>query len=291
MRWSVAILLVTTSVAWAAEKEEASPTTSPSAVSRSAPTAKTTSSRPNANTVVPVQAQMPEEPVKDEGESLFTSLDYPELQVVPRASERLQLEAQLESNSGWMTFWPFHLSAIATLYTGYALSGDYYSSTISNSDKKRFDFMTQAATGVGVTWLAINSYYALSRPYTNEYRKIRSIASGKDRRSELLRERLSEEALERPARMVRILTWASFITNFAANALLYDWSTPSNNIYPIAGALASTLPFIFNHRYITNYEKHLEYKRKIYAPIAYVDFMKASEKAPLEPRMVVQWSF
>lgn len=292
MRWSVAVLLLTTGVAWAAEKEEATPPSSSPPATRTTPSTKSSSSRANSNAVVPIQAApAADDAAKEDEDNLFTSLDYPELQVVPRASERLQLEAQLEANGSWMAFWPFHLSAIATLYTGYALSGDYYSTTISASDKKRFDFMTQIATGVGVTWLAINSYYALSRPYMSEFKKIRSIASGKDRRSELLRERLAEEALERPAKMIRILTWASFVTNFAANAVLYDWSTPGNNIYPVFGALASLLPFVFNHRYINNYEKHLEYKRKIYAPIAYVDFMKATEKSPLEPRMVVQWSF
>ncbi len=49
-------------------------------------------------------------------ESLFlNSLDYPELQVVPRASERLQMDVAKEQEKGWYLFWPFHVASGTTL--------------------------------------------------------------------------------------------------------------------------------------------------------------------------------
>lgn len=220
---------------------------------------------------------------------MFSSLDYPELQVVPRATERLQMESQIESDRGWMAFWPFTLSAAVTFYSGYKLNGAY-SVGDSADQKKQLDYFSQAAEMVGIAWIGLTTYYSFTKPYASENKKIRGLG-GRDRRGELLRERLAEEALERPARMVQIFTWASVVTNFFGNAILFGQSTPANNIYPIAGMIASTLPWIFNNRYIENYEKHLEYKRKIYAPIAYVDFYRSSLTARLEPKMVLQWNF
>jgi hypothetical protein len=224
-------------------------------------------------------------------ENVLSSLDYPELQVVPRASERLQMEAQTEASRGWLTFWPQNLSALMTLGTGFSLSGDYKEADASDSEKKDLDFRTQLATGIGVGWLALSTYYSFTKPYASEVKKVRAIP-GRDKRSDLLRERLAEEALESPARLVRIFTWMSILTNFAANAVLLDQSTPNNNIYPVLGMLGSMLPVIFNNRYIENYERHLEYKRKIYAPVAFVGFRNYDERyARYEPQMVLQWGF
>ncbi|MGE3387977.1 MAG: hypothetical protein AB7K41_14700 [Bdellovibrionales bacterium] len=222
-------------------------------------------------------------------DDILSALDYPELQVVPRASERLQMESQLESERGWLAFWPFNLSALMTLGVGYTLSGDYKEDA-DDDQKNRLDFLTQAATGVGVGWMALSTYYIFTRPYGGDAKKIRAIP-GRDRRSDLLRERLAEEALEKPARLVRIFTWMSCTTNFVANAALLGRSTSGNDIYPLIGLLGSMLPLVFNNRYVENYDKHLEYKRKIYAPVAFVNLRRDYQTARYEPQMVMQWSF
>lgn len=220
---------------------------------------------------------------------VLDSLDYPELQVVPRASERLQMGASQESDRGWLTFWPLQLSALATLATGHSLSGEY-DDGVSDTAQKEADFRTKVAIGVGAGWIAISTYYMFTRPYGKEYDKIKNLKS-KDKRGELLRERLSEEALERPAKLANILIWSSFITNFAANVLLFDQSTSANNMYPAIALVMSGLPFLFGNDYVINYEKHLEYKRKIYAPVASFAPTFNTVTAKVEPGMVLQWSF
>lgn len=219
---------------------------------------------------------------------LLSGLDYPELNVVPRASERLQIEAQREGTSGWLSFWTFNVSALSTLYSGMALSGDYKNDNATT--RNNLDLMTKTATSIGVAWLALTTYYSFTRPYVKEYDRIKKI-KGSDKRADLTRERFAEEALESSARLVKIFTWMSVVTNFAVNAAMIEQSTSDNNIYPIIGMLTSTLPLIFTNRYIDNYEKHQEYKRKIYAPVAFVDFRSNIHTAKVDPYVMLNWSF
>lgn len=221
------------------------------------------------------------------------ALDYPELQVVPRASEKLSLETQYEKDNGYMMFWPFHISAATTLISGLMLNGNYKDGA-PEQDKSDADFATKAAIGVGAAWVGLNFYLYSLQNYGTEINKVRNI-KGKDRRSELLRERLAEESLERPARIMKILTWTSVLTNLAVNANLVGRTTRDYSLYPVLGAVASFLPLIFQNRYIENYEKHLEYKRKIYAPIAYISpYLSTPNKqgyVELQPQVVLAWSF
>lgn len=220
---------------------------------------------------------------------VLSALDYPELQVVPRASERLQMAAQSENERGWLSFWPLQLSALATLYSGHSLSGMYRDDETENG-KDDLDFRAKAALGIGVGWIGISTYYMFTRPYTRENDKLKN-QKPKDKREQLFKERMAEEALEKPAQLAKILTWASFFTNVSANLLLVEKSTPAQNLYPVIGLIAAGLPFVFGNQYITNYEKHLEYKRKIYAPVSYLAPHFNTQTAKLEPRMVLQWSF
>jgi hypothetical protein len=228
-------------------------------------------------------------PAPSSTDQVLGSLDYPELQVVPRASERLQMGAQQEGDKGWLTFWPLQLSALATLATGHSLSGEY-NEDAGDTARKEADFRTKVAIGVGAGWIALSTYYMFTRPYGKENDKIKNIKV-KDKRSELLRERLAEEALERPARLANILIWSSTITNFAANVLLFDQSTSGNNMYPAISLVMTALPFLFGNDYVTNYDKHLEYKRKIYAPVAYLSPSFNHLTSKVEPGMVLEWTF
>ncbi len=50
-------------------------------------------------------------------------MGYPELQVVPRASERLRIEAKAEASQWFVQHWTFELSGLATLGVGLTASG------------------------------------------------------------------------------------------------------------------------------------------------------------------------
>src|SRR4051812_10162265 len=78
--------------------------------------------------------------------------EYPELQVTPRASDRLQMEATSEPSSQWTTHMSVQIPALATLITG--LTNDI--STPQGA----------IAAGFGAGWLAVTLFLnATYRPY------------------------------------------------------------------------------------------------------------------------------
>jgi hypothetical protein len=89
----------------------------------------------------------------------------------------------------------------------------------------------------------------------------------KDQRSTLLRERLAEEALERPAKVMRVLQYISLTTNFTMSALNIPYASDKGKITAGLGAVLAFLPLMFNDHAVDVYDKHIEYKKKIYAPL------------------------
>src|SRR5689334_1777340 len=82
--------------------------------------------------------------------------DYPELSVVPRASDRLQSEAEQESGNRWTTFLPMQVSALTTLGAG-----------ITSLDPV---YPTNGVIGIGVGggWLLVTTVMALAyHPYSS----------------------------------------------------------------------------------------------------------------------------
>jgi len=221
--------------------------------------------------------------------NFISSLDYPELQVVPRASERLAMESPLEKDLGLAMFWPFQLSGLATMATGLLMNGKVKEDA-SEQEKKDASFASTAATGIGVAWIGLTYYLLAQEPYGNELNKIRKY-KGTDKKTDLLRERIAEEALQKPAELIRTLTWISVVSNLGASLNLMGRSTPDNNLYPAIGAMAAFLPMIFRSRYVDNYEKHLEYKRKIYAPIVSTSISQSTRGSEYVPQLLMTWNF
>lgn len=227
--------------------------------------------------------------MKNSESNFFSSLDYPELQVVPRASDRLAMESPLEKDLGLSMFWPFQLSGLMTLGTGFMMKGRLKEDA-TEQERKDADFAANAAVGIGAAWIGLTYYLLSTEPYGSELNKIKKY-KGNDKRTDLLRERIAEEALQKPAELIRTLTWISFVTNFGATVNLIDRSTKDNNLYPALGAVAAFLPLIFKNRYIENYEKHLEYKRKIYSPVVMTTFYPDRFSKTLTPGILMTWNF
>jgi hypothetical protein len=53
----------------------------------------------------------------------------------------------------------------------------------------------------------------------------------------------------------------------------------------------SFLPWLIDNRIIENWDKHQEYKRKIYAPITKVDFVIDPKSGQATPLLGLQWRF
>lgn len=203
-------------------------------------------------------------------ESALDALDYPELQVVPRASERLLDEAKYERDYGIFTHWTYWTSGALTFYAGSVLGGNHRDPNASAAEKEGAANATKFSQFVGGGSLLLAAYMSYSKPYISQLEKVQKIKGG-GKRGELHKERMAEEGLEGPAKLISTLNWVIFVSNFLASGAISSYGGQNVNAYALPALLASTLPFLFKHSYITVYEKHLEYKRKIYAPLVYLD--------------------
>jgi hypothetical protein len=221
---------------------------------------------------------------------ILNSVGYPELQVVPRASERLRMEAKAERGNWFYAHWPMEISGLTTLYVGLSAKANRRDdlSTREESNAKSF---ASATTMVGLGWVVGGLLLGADKPYGDGMRNISKVEGKKDERSALFRERLSEEALERPAKTMRVLEWASFITNFGANALILDYGNDKGKVIAGIGVVMAFLPFMFEDRSIDLYEKHLEYKKKIYAPIKSASVSYDPRSKTWTPMTNLSWNF
>ncbi len=198
-------------------------------------------------------------------EQIISQLDYPELQVVPRASERLLMETREEQRNFWYVHWGFSLPALTTLYTA-SMAKNNYRPGLSESDIKFADNVVTVMGSLGAAWVAGSVALTLWRPYRRGFESVRRV-SGEGRSTELMRERLAEEALEKPARIVKPLIYLSAISHVAVNAALFDKLDKTGKTYAATGSLLAIAPLFFTHRYLYVFEKQMEYKRKIYVPV------------------------
>ena len=217
------------------------------------------------------------------------SLDYPELQVVPRASERLILESNSIKEDGILTVYPYLTASIFTTASGLATGGNLRPD-ISDSDKSDAKSNSNIAIGVGLGGLAITYWYIYTDQYSSTVNQIRGLRN-KDRRTELLRERLSEEAFERSASLVSKWKWVFSISNFIACAQLTGKSMGNNNAFPTLGMATALLPLFITSNFETNYQKQQEYKRRIYTPISWFDYQYNKTDAQWNPTFNLAWRF
>lgn len=217
------------------------------------------------------------------------SIDYPELQVVPRASDRLQEEAVFERDFGLFTHWTFWTAGGATFVTSLMHNSKTKETnptvqqTLDSENATKFAF----AAGLGTISLGVALF--LMQPYNS---KLESIKKYKPtgRRGELYKERMAEEGLENISKYVKIISYLTPVVNFTASANVFDKADDNVRMYAGIAMLTSLLPLIFTDSYITNYEKHLEYKRKIYAPIVSSSFIPSMKDGNI-PSIAAFWSF
>lgn len=229
-------------------------------------------------------------PRKETEDDLLKNLDYPELQVVPRASDRLAMETQNEREYGWLAFWPYQVSSLTTLVAGNQLRGNYTTWNDDEQEKKDSDNVAMAAMALGAGGLGLSIFLIKMDLYGDAYRRVKAV-KGTDRRSELLRERLSEEALEKPSQLINMLTTVSVTSNLLANTAVLSQSNGDVRAYAAVGLLASFLPWMFKNRYVDNWDKQLEYKRKIYTPLIGLNYQYNPDAKKLQPQLTMNWKF
>jgi hypothetical protein len=226
---------------------------------------------------------------KSDISDILDSMGYPELQVVPRASERLALEAKSEDTSYLVTHWPIELSALGILYIGMT-DKSHQRSDLTAKEQKDAKTIASATEAVGAGWLIGSLIIGAERPYRSATRSL-SKYTGKDERSTLLRERLAEEALEKPARTMHILQNLAVITMAGVSVASAIHANETGCVYAGVGVLMALFPLMFEDHNISVYDKHIEYKKKIYAPLKSASFKYDPLTHSVTPLKTLTWMF
>ncbi|MGZ3806760.1 MAG: hypothetical protein ACXVCE_01640 [Bacteriovorax sp.] len=192
-----------------------------------------------------------------------TALSYPELDVTPRATERLNMLIEKERESHFFSQLPMQTSAISTLATGLLQLGSV------NESKDPSKKSPNAGIIVGAAWLGINYYvgqrYHVYEETMTDVNKI----PGKTARDQLMRERIAEEGINRAARLANRLKWISAATNAGANVYMLS-KVKKETAAHYMGAfslLASFAPVLFTSESERVAEDQNAYKKKVYGPL------------------------
>jgi hypothetical protein len=226
---------------------------------------------------------------------LVKDLDYPELQVVPRASDRLRMEAREEGRAWFYQHWPIQLSGLATLVTAtYGASEIREVSTTDTARNAAFDAQGKKVLMVGqligAGWFVGGILWGLRKPYRTGLVEISKV-QGKDLRSQLMRERLAEETLESPAKLVKPLRYASVTTNLIISLLMGSFLSDEGRVVAAGAATLAFLPLIYEDPTMSTWEKHQEYKRKIYGPVSSNGFSYDRDANRFVPTATLSWNF
>ena len=225
---------------------------------------------------------------KAELEKLEEQLSYPELEVTPRATDRLQMEAKREKKKRWVTHLPIQVSGLMTMI---AASGSDHDTNVTVKEKDDFETAQSTASAIGTTWvLATVALSAWYRPYYRGYKEVSRLPKGKTKRDELTRERVAEESLYAPERLSKKLKWFSVVTNMYATVSLFENADSESEKNIGLAALASLLPLVFEYRWASVAKQHRTYKKKIYGPVA-TSFLYRDENHSLKPGLALNWSF
>jgi hypothetical protein len=204
-------------------------------------------------------------------ESALDALNYPELEVVPRATDRLEQEFRGEGS--FKAYWPYYVAGIGALWAGNGQKGKYKEGEAENNyelteaQQKTSDLTAVSVSAVGAGWIGLALYLGSRRYYAYALAETRNI-KGTDKRSQLQKERIAEEAMESSALLHKKVMYLMTGLQIATTGyMISSWSTPETKNNATLSLLTAFLPLIFQHDYIYQYSKHQEYKRKIYAPL------------------------
>ncbi len=214
--------------------------------------------------------------IKTTGVAAELNFEYPELSVVPRATEQVIAESVHESDSAWKNHLPLMIPATATFIAGTAELIEGPNQDAHNVNSNQNKAVPYVALGVGLAWMGV-TYGILNQQdfYTSAVAEIRPLPS-KTTREQLLRERRAEEAISRAGSLARKLKWMSFATNLFSGILVASSSKSegASLYFGIGAAVASLTPLIFSHRWDELDSRQQDYKKRIYAPVAGVGILK-----------------
>lgn len=212
------------------------------------------------------QTEPVEVPDISDNSKITDSIDYPELQVVPRASERVLTEAKAEREDTYLREWPILVPSLLTLMNASQLSGKHRPDATADQ-KTQMTYATSAASTVAGVTLLFTLYRQSQRPASQSVNNTKKYPT-QTKRGQLYRERISEEFLESEASLQNKVAWLSMSSQFVMNGWMYTLAPDKNRPMLLLTSLSTFLPFIFESRSITTYENHKKAKRRIYVPVS-----------------------
>lgn len=223
-------------------------------------------------------------------EQELKSLSYPELEVTPKASERLQMEAKKERGLAWKIHIPLQVSALATLGAGVMANGKPPKNP-TDKEKENNRWASQTAMLVGGGWLVTTVFMAMSyRPYTSGLKETHKLPTGTTR-EKLTKERLAEEHLYRAGQVASRMKWLSLASNLIASGFVAAHSDETPAIFAgVSGVLAFS-PLVFEHHWTEVAEQHRLYKKKIYGPVAQIMPVNEGTQISWVPGLSWQYDF
>jgi hypothetical protein len=201
---------------------------------------------------------------------------YPELLVVPKASQRLTTLANQESKTRFRTHLVFQVPAFFTLMAG--------ASAMSMKEAQSKE-AAAIASGIGLGWIVgTMGLSAMYTPYRNGQQDIAGLGE-KTLEQQLAKERRAEEALHFPAYLMRRVQYIAAFTNFAGAIAITSLPEENEKVKAVAGiaAVMAFLPLVFDHPWIINYDQQQEYKKKIYGPLAELTLLPESTQEKVTP--------
>jgi hypothetical protein len=198
---------------------------------------------------------------------------YPELLVVPKASERLELQARLEREDILRGYSIYLASTSVTMLSG-VLS--HLNSDSRNPDNRKVNYLT---IGVGAAFTGVAGYLALSStPYLNAAIMVKKLPAGNEK-YQLIKERIAEERIDEIARFNKRLRYFTGFAQIGLGIALMATSRVeldesdkeiknNNSIYAGGANIAAALFNMFIcHPSETISKKQKEYKKKIFTYI------------------------
>jgi hypothetical protein len=205
-------------------------------------------------------------------------LDYPELNVTPKASNRLAMETAWEQQYKIGNSWALMTAGLGTLFAS-ASVGDVIDQT-----KDPDGYAQTTGYLIGALSLGLGAYVATSyRPFAKAKDKVGQIRAS-DTRGKLTRERIAEEELRRLHKIGLYSRITLSVLNIFATTYIEDNLTDdplktqerdkASNVIRLAQVTA-LLPLLFSTRWEDVYNEQMKYKKRIYAPVSYAPILNS----------------
>lgn len=225
-------------------------------------------------------------------------LEYPELNMVPRNSERLETEAKNEGKRMWGVVIPMAVSPLVTIAAGVAMYNPFETRSVA-----------PAWTGIGVGAVGLllaTGVLLLGAPYQSAVNEMNATTKSGTMREKLLRERFAEEEIQAAGRMGNRLRFLAGGLQLLGNGFIFvSCISKSNSISPAAdaqytiamavsgvGMVAALAPIFFKPYWVDVADEQDSYRKRIFAPVAAgPTLLPTPDGKALAPGLLMSWAF